>query len=199
MAKFAPKVRLSNGNEMPILGLGTWKSKPGEVYEAVKIAIEAGYRHLDCAYAYDNEHEVGRAISEVLQSGLVKREELFVTTKCWNTHHSRNKVPECLQQSLNDLKLDYVDLYLIHWPMGFQEGGEKFPKDANGEFLVSDVDYLDTWKGMEDQVRNGKVKSIGLSNFNSEQIDRVIQNAEIKPVVLQVSAKIGFMGKSFFQ
>ncbi|RWS23290.1 uncharacterized protein B4U80_07110 [Leptotrombidium deliense] len=178
---------IPNGISVPTVGLGTWKSKPGEVYAAVKYAIEeAGYRHIDCALAYQNEDEVGKAINETISKGIVKREDLFITTKCWNTYHSRNKVMECCKESLSKLKLEYVDLYLIHWPMGFKEGGELFPKDADDNILYSDIDYLETYKGMEDCFNSGLIKSIGLSNFNSEQIKRVLDACTVKPVMNQV-------------
>lgn len=182
----AKTVKLYNGNEMPVLGLGTWKSPVGQVYEAVKIAIEAGYRHIDCAFIYGNEKEIGKALSEVIQSGKVKREQLFITSKLWNTYHSKKNAAKCLEQTLNNLQLDYLDLYLIHWPLGYQEDGELFPKDSQGNVLFSDVDYLESWHELENFVGQGKVKSIGLSNFNSQQIDRVIQNAKIQPAVNQV-------------
>jgi len=171
---------------MPILGLGTWLSKPGEVKQAVEDAIDAGYRHLDCAYAYLNEKEVGDAIKNKINAGVIKRADLFITSKLWNTFHSKHLVETALKETLTNLGVEYLDLFLIHWPMGFQEGGEIFPKNADGEMLFSDVDYIDTWKAMEDVKKKGLVKSIGLSNFNSEQIKRINAIAEIKPAVLQV-------------
>jgi aldehyde reductase len=183
-----PVVTLSNGKTIPILGLGTWKSQPGQVYEAVKSSIvEAGYRHIDCAFAYGNEAEVGKALAEVIASGIVKREDLFITSKLWNTFHSRENVPKCLEKSLSDLGLDYLDLYLIHWPFGYQEGSdEPIPRDADGNVILSDLDYLDTWKGIEDVYATGKVRSVGFSNFNSEQITRILENSTVKPVMNQV-------------
>ena len=184
--KMAKTMKLYNGNEMPVLGLGTWKSPVGQVYEAVKIAVEAGYRHIDCAFIYGNEKEIGKALSEIIQSGKVKREELFITSKLWNTYHSKKNAAKCLEQTLNNLRLDYLDLYLIHWPTGYQEDGEFFPKDSQGNVLFSDVDYLESWHELENFVNQGKVKSIGLSNFNSQQIDRIIQNSKKQPAVDQV-------------
>ncbi|CAG2118608.1 unnamed protein product, partial [Medioppia subpectinata] len=165
-------VKLNNGRDFPLVGLGTWKAPEGAVYEAVKAAIDAGYRlgtwkapegavyeavkaaidagyrHIDCAFAYGNEAEVGRALKESIGSGKVKREELFITSKLWNTYHKRERVGLCLDITLKDLGLDYLDLYLIHWPLGYQEGEEKFPKNAAGEVLVSDVDFVETYLGL---------------------------------------------------
>ncbi|CAN7992050.1 unnamed protein product [Ixodes pacificus] len=163
-----------------------YQSEPGKVYEAVKNAIDAGYRHIDCALAYQNEDEVGRAIEEKIKEGVVERKDLWVTSKCWNTFHSKSKVLECCQLSLKRLRLDYLDLYLMHWPFGYQEGGDIFPRNQAGDILFSDVDYLETWEGMEECYEKGLVRDIGLSNFNSEQIMRVLKAAKVKPVMLQV-------------
>jgi len=181
-----PRLTLNNGLGMPAFGLGTWKSKPGEVAAAVTAAIDAGYRHIDAALCYQNENEVGEAISGRIGAGVVKREDLWVTTKCWSAFHSKAKARECLLTSLKDLKLDYVDLYLIHWPMGFKEDAGLFPKDAADKLIASDVDYLETWAAFEEFVDEGLVKSIGVSNFNSEQVARVLDNCRIKPAMNQV-------------
>jgi len=182
----SPSVTLANGRQMPIFGLGTWKSKPGEVYTAVKSAIlDSGYRHIDCAWIYQNQDEVGKALTEVISSGAVKREELFITSKIWNTFHSFDKVAENLQETLKQLQLDYVDLLLIHWPFGYKEGEGPFPKNKDDSTATSDVDYLDTWRGLELAHSQGLAKSIGVSNFNSEQVARVLENAKVKPVVNQ--------------
>jgi len=181
-----PSLKLNSGFQIPIFGLGTWKSKPGEVKQAVQDAIEVGYRHIDAAFVYQNEPEVGEAISAKLADGTVKREDIFITSKLWNTFHSAPLVVPALKKTLSDLKLSYLDLYLIHWPMGYQEGGELFPKSADGKTLYSDVDFVETWKAMEECVRLGLTKSIGVSNFNSKQLERVWNAGTIKPAVLQV-------------
>ncbi|XP_029157253.1 aldo-keto reductase family 1 member B1-like [Nylanderia fulva] len=186
MALNAPKLKFYNGNEVPAFGLGTWKSKPGEVTQAVKDAIDIGYRHIDCALVYGNEKEVGLAIREKIAEGVVKREDLFITTKLWNTYHKPELVEPAIKKSLANLDLDYIDLYLIHWPVGYKEGGPDFPTASDGTIILSDVDYVDTWKAMEAVLAKGLTKNIGISNFNSEQITRLLKNASVKPVTNQI-------------
>lgn len=186
MRAVIPSIKLNNGHSMPIFGLGTWKSPTGQVGAAVEHAISVGYRHIDCALVYQNEDEVGAAMAKKISGGIVKREDLFITTKCWNSFHSKAKARECLLKSLKSLQLSYVDLYLIHWPMGYQEGGSMFPSDKSGKAIPSDVDYLETWQAFEEFYDEGLVKSIGLSNFNHKQIQRVLENSRIKPMMNQV-------------
>lgn len=181
-----PTLTLNNGVAMPVFGLGTWKSPPGQVGAAVRHAIAVGYRHIDAALVYENENEVGAAIAEKIADGTVRREDLFVTTKCWSTNHSKAAARRCLLASLASLRLDYVDLYLIHWPMGFREGGGLFPKDDDDKLVASDVDYLETWEAFEEFVDEGLVRSIGVSNFNSEQVARILEKCRIKPAMNQV-------------
>ncbi|GLH05291.1 Aldo-keto reductase family 1 member B10 [Gryllus bimaculatus] len=185
MSLNVPFVKLNNGQQFPIFGLGTWKSKPGEVTQAVKDAIDAGYRHIDCAHVYGNEAEVGAGIKAKIDEGVVKREHLYITSKLWNTFHRPDLVEPAIRTSLRDLGLVQLDLYLIHFPHGFQEGESLFP-EKDGKTLYSDVDYVDTWKAMEQLVKKGLTKSIGVSNFNHKQINRVLEVAEIKPVTNQV-------------
>jgi len=184
--KLAPTFKLNNGKEVPAFGLGTWKSKPGEVTQAVKDAIDIGYRHIDCAYIYGNEKEVGAAVSAKIGEGVVKREDLFITSKLWNSFHKPELIEGVLKESLANLCVEYLDLYLIHWPQAYKENEELFPTDADGKIKFSDVDYVDTWKQLEKMVEQGFVKSIGLSNFNKKQIERVLGIATIKPVCLQI-------------
>jgi len=186
MASKVPSLVMNNGLKVPQFGLGTWKSKPGEVTQAVKDAIDAGYRHIDGAFVYQNENEVGTAIVQKLKEGVVKREDLFITSKLWNSFHSPKLVVPAIKKTLELLGVDYLDLYLIHWPMGYKEGGGLFESDSNGKQLYSDVDYVDTWKQMEECVKQGLTKSIGISNFNKKQIERVLAVATIKPVMNQV-------------
>ncbi|CAH1098911.1 unnamed protein product [Psylliodes chrysocephalus] len=184
----APSVKLNNGREIPAFGLGTWKSKPGEVTQAVKDAIDAGYRHIDCAYYYENETEVGAAIKDKIASGVVKREDLFITSKLWSTFLKPDLVEVTLKTSLKNLGLEYLDLYLIHWPCALKEGGALLPKRPDDPVLsiFSNVDYIDTWKAMEVVAKKGLTKSIGVSNFSKRQLERVLESATIKPVNNQI-------------
>jgi len=174
-----------NGDKLPILGLGTWKSKPGEVRQAVYWAIEAGYRHLDCAAVYQNEREVGQGIADALADGLVKRNELFVTSKLWNNSHRHEDVKPALEKSLNDLRLDYLDLYLIHWPVAFKPGiglathREEF-------YTYQDVPLSQTWTAMQEQKTSGAAKHIGVSNFNQSKLKELLALPGEKPEMNQV-------------
>jgi len=178
--------------------LGTYKSKAGEVERAVKDAIDIGYRHFDCAWFYGNEGEIGTAIKEKINDGTVTREELFITTKLWNNFHSKSKVVPTLKESLASLKLDYVDLFLIHWPFAFNEESSLWPINE-GTTAYSKTDYLETWQGMEECVNLGLAKSIGISNFNSEQIERLLENCTIKPVANQVECNPNFSQEKLIQ
>jgi len=186
--KEIPALKLNNGKEIPIFGLGTWKSKPGEVEQAVKDAIDLGYRHIDGAHIYGNESEVGAGIRAKIDDGTVKREDLFVVSKLWNTFHRPDLVEPAIRTTLKDLGLDYVDLYLIHFPFGWKEDNGLFPKDDNEseKMQYSDVDFVETWKAMEGLVGKGLAKSIGVSNFNSQQLERLLGSATIVPAINQI-------------
>ncbi|WAR01725.1 AKCL2-like protein [Mya arenaria] len=139
---------LRGGLKMPALGLGTYAPKEGDddVFNAVHTAVKAGYRNLDCAAIYRNERAVGSAIKKLIVEGTIQREDLFITSKLWNTCHRPDLVRASLKKSLDDLGVKYLDLYLIHWPMAYKEGEEFMPLDENGKVIFSDVDYVDTWK-----------------------------------------------------
>lgn len=194
-----PNLELANGYKMPAFGLGTYLSSPGEVKKAVMEAIDFGYRHIDTAFFYQNEKEIGEAIQEKIKSGTVKREDLFITTKLWNNRHKEESVVPMCKKSLENLGLEYVDLYLIHWPFAFVEGDELIPQDKNGTYLTTDTDYLETWRGMEECVRLGLTRSIGVSNFNSEQVARLMDAAKIIPVNNQVEVSVNLNQKKLIE
>lgn len=163
------QVEFYNGNTIPALGLGTFRVENNdECREAVKHAIESGYRHIDTAQTYKNEEKVGQGIKEGLESAGLNREDLFITTKLWMTDYGMENVQNAYEASLQRLGLDYVDLYLIHWP-----GDDK-------ELIA------ETWKAMEALYNDGKIKNIGVSNFNFSHLESLLQEASIKPVINQI-------------
>jgi len=180
---------LPSGALMPGLGLGTWKSDPGAVGEAVRNALEIGYRHLDCAYIYLNEAEIGSALKDVfsspsddVSSNTIKREEVFITSKLWNSEHAPEDVEPALRKTLSDLQIDSLDLYLIHWPVV----SSKREEDAGKLIPLEEAPIIDTWKAMEKCVDKGLVKDIGVSNFSKKKLQELIAQARIKPAVNQV-------------
>lgn len=174
-----------NKSQMPILGLGTWKSAPGEVYEAVKEAVKIGYRHIDCAAIYGNEKEIGQALSELIKEGVVNREDLWITSKLWNSNHGKDNVIPALKETLADLQLDYLDLYLIHWPIAHKKG-IAFASKAEEFLSMEEQPIANTWKGMEQAVKEGLTRNIGVSNFSISKLKDLMKVAEIKPELNQV-------------
>lgn len=167
-------VTLSSGKVMPLVGLGTWKSKPGEVAAAVQTAIQCGYRHIDAAWVYKNEDEVGAGIKAAIDAGIVTREELFVTSKLWNDFHAAADVEKAMRETLTNLKLDYLDLYLIHWPV----------TGVPGETLTPSIQ--ETWGAMERVQEMGLARSIGVSNFTLTRLNEMKPYAKVFPAVNQV-------------
>jgi len=170
---------------MPALGLGTWKSDPGEVYKAVREAIKMGYRHIDCAMIYQNEAEIGQAFSDAFKDGDVKREELWITSKLWNNAHIKDDVQPALENTLKDLQLDYLDLYLIHWPVALKPG-VGFPSSEDDFLSLKEVPTAVTWSGMEECNKAGLAKHIGVSNFSIKKIKELLTVCDILPEVIQI-------------
>lgn len=179
------EVQLRNGGSIPALGLGTWKAEKGEVGLAVLSAIKVGYRHFDCAPVYENEKEIGEAFSKAFREGLVKREELWITSKLWNENHSKGDVLPALRQTLSDLQLDYLDLYLIHWPIAHRKG-VWFPEDGKGFLKAEEAPLTETWKGMEQAQEEGLARHVGVSNFSPARLEKLVEVAKRPPEVNQV-------------
>ncbi|KAJ5251646.1 hypothetical protein N7489_002056 [Penicillium chrysogenum] len=186
--------KLSTGAQIPAIGLGTWQDESAQE-AAVLVALQAGYRHIDTARCYGTEVAVGKAIK---QSGI-PRNEIFVTSKLWNNKHHPDDVGPALQASLDDLGMEYLDLFLMHWPVAFKRGDDPFPSDKDGNLITDDIDYLDTYKAMEGLVKSGKAKAIGVSNFSQREIERILANATIKPAVHQMEMHPWLQQKEFFK
>lgn len=174
---------------MPALGFGTLISDAAETARATGDALAAGFRHFDCAERYRNEREVGEALQTGLEAAGLLREDLFVTTKLWNTNHRPERVGPACEGSLERLKLNYLDLYLIHTPFAFQPGEDQDPRDQNGDILCDrGVSLLDTWRAMEVLVDRGRCRAIGLSDINLDRLLPIYESARIKPTVVQVES-----------
>lgn len=171
--------KLNTGAQIPAVGFGTWKATPGEAAKAVQAAFAAGYRHFDCAPLYLNEQEIG----SVFQKAPVSRSEFFVTTKLWSSDHQR--VEQALDRSLKDLCLDYVDLYLMHWPITLsQDTGAEYGKEDR-KLHVTGWDFMNTWRDMEKLLSTGKVKAIGVANFSTANLEKLLATAKVMPAVNQ--------------
>lgn len=174
---------------MPALGFGTLIPDPVATRNATKLALEAGFRLLDTAERYRTESEVGEAMLDVFKEGRIKREDVFVVTKLWNTNHRPERVKPAFDSSLNKLKVEFVDLYLIHTPFAFRPGDEQDPRDANGKVIYDrGVTLLDTWRELESLVDEGRCKAIGLSDVDLKQVQDICDAARIKPAVVHVES-----------
>ena len=184
------KLPLNNGSgAIPALGFGTLIPDPAATRLATKAALEAGFRLIDTAERYRTEREVGEAMWDVFKEGKVKREDVVVVTKLWNTNHRPQRVKPAFEASLKKLQLDSVDVYLIHTPFAFRPGDEQDPRDANGAVIYDKgVTLLDTWGAMERLVDDGKCRAIGLSDVNLEQVKGIVDAARIKPAVVHVES-----------
>ncbi len=182
-------VTLRDGGHMPVIGFGTLIADATTTMSATRDAIEAGYRHFDCAERYRNEREVGAALRAGLSAHGVARDAIFVTTKLWNSNHRPERVGPALDGSLERLELDYLDLYLVHTPFAFQAGDEQDPRDANGNVLYDEgVTLLDTWHAMEKLVERGRCRAIGLSDITLSELQPLYEAATIKPAAIQVES-----------
>jgi alcohol dehydrogenase (NADP+) len=178
-----------NAINMPALGFGTLIPDPALTISATKDALKAGFRHFDAAERYRNESEVGEALKAGLATEGIAREEIFVTTKLWNTNHRPERVKPAFEASLKRLGLDYLDLYLIHTPFAFQPGDDQDPRDENGNVIYdSGVTLLDTWRAMESLVDSGKARAIGLSDITLETLKPLYEAARIKPAAVQIES-----------
>ena len=184
------RIPLNNGSgAIPAVGFGTLIPDPVATRQATQTALEAGFRHFDCAERYRNEAAIGDAMQAVFRAGAVRREDVFVTTKLWNTNHRPERVKPAFDASRRRLQIDTVDCYIIHTPFAFQPGDEQDPRDEHGQVLYdSEVTLVDTWRALERLVDEGKCKSIGLSDVNLEKLKEIVAAARIKPAVVQVES-----------
>lgn len=185
--------KLNNGIQIPAIGFGTFANEgvKGETYKAVKCALEVGYRHLDCAWFYQNEDEVGAAVNDCLKENQdLKRSDIFICTKVFNHLHEPDEVKWSLDNSLEKLRTDYVDLFLIHWPIAAETDENKMPRiGSDGKYIIKKdltEDPQPTWQAMEELLAAGKARSIGVSNWTIAGLEKLLKFAQIKPAVNQI-------------
>jgi alcohol dehydrogenase (NADP+) len=184
--------KLNTGATIPAIGFGTWQDKDDQE-KAVTEALKAGYTHIDTAHIYGTEPMVGKAIKN---SGI-PRSKLFITTKLWNNHHDPKDVERALDLSLKDLGMEYVDLYLMHWPGAFKSGEALIPKDKDGKIEAVNISYIDTWKAMEKLLETGKTKAIGVSNFSQAEMEHLIKESSVIPAAHQFECHPWLQQKAF--
>lgn len=184
------RLPLNNGaGAMPAVGFGTLFRDLSTTTAAVKCALEVGFRHFDCAERYRNETQIGEAFTQVFGAGQIRREDVFITTKLWNTNHRPERVKPAFDASCQRLQVDYIDCYLIHTPFAFQPGDDQDPRDVYGHVLYDgDVTLLDTWRALESLVDEGRAKSIGLSDITLDALKEIVIHARIKPAVVQIES-----------
>jgi len=183
-----PCTVLPNGDKMPVVAYGTFRSSTGEIYDAVLEALKAGYRHFDLAHVYGNEKEIGKALKHAFDTGIVERKDLFVTGKLWNSDHDVDIVPQACKHSLNDLGLDYFDLYLIHFPICWKHTGLATPSWGKSELGYTPL--IDTWRAMEKLVDDGTIRSIGVSNYPLMLMHDLVTQARIPVACNQIEAHV---------
>jgi len=192
-ASSVPCLSLSSGSHFPVIGLGVWKADKANLPDLIYEAIKIGYRHFDCASDYGNEVEVGLGLKRAIDKGIVKREELFITSKLWCTYHHKEHVKPALERTLQDLQLDYLDLFLIHFPISleFVPFEKRYPAEWSDvgdpkHAKISNASTRETWEAMEDLMSTGYVKNIGVSNFSCVLLMDLLCYARIKPAVQQI-------------
>ncbi len=178
-------IKLATGVDIPQLGFGTWQLAPNLAKAAILEAIQIGYRHIDCAWIYGNEAVIGEALAEAFAKGVVKREELFITSKLWNSHHAVVDVKKACVESIKRLGCDYLDLYLMHWPIEFKSNVLMPETDAD-YVPLTEIPLAQTWQAMETLTADGLVRQLGVSNFSVQKLKSLLSTCKIQPVMNQI-------------